>query len=81
MALVVPFLRREGGRVPQALTEDRLKTIAGMELALKTMRDDAYGDLAAGMPYLGTQLRLAPRFETRFSVLNGDVSEQRSTGS
>ncbi len=81
MALVVPFLRSKGGRAPQALTEERLKELAGLEAAVKILRDNAYADLSVGMPYLGTQLRLAPRFETRFSVLDGDGSEQMSTGS
>lgn len=78
MAVVLPFLRKRGCRAPQALTEDRLKIIAGLEEALKRLREEAYADLAVGMPYLGTRLRLAPRFETRFSVLSANTDEKRS---
>lgn len=80
MAEVIPFARATGSRSPRALTQERLKEIAGLEFALKMLREDAYSDLSSGMPYLGTGLRLAPRFETRFSVLDGDATE-RPTGS
>lgn len=77
MAIVVPFTNR-GGRIPQALTEGRLRAIAGLEAVLSTLREEAYEDLAAGMPYLGTDLRLAPKARFRPSVLNAALPEAAS---
>lgn len=63
MAEVLPFAPQGGARFPKPLSDERMRHIAGLEAALRVALEEARWDLEAGMPYLGTALRLTEKLE------------------